>query len=131
MPNIFYSSRVLVKLHTREIACAHRLLEIRGNIGPILFVLYSADAENRLIDLCMAFSTTVTQMIHSITSSFQSGWRPTDLSSIHPSLLEFLWCTTLRRRRLLDYSTFALGDTEVRQADITATLESTLTAVLL
>src|SRR6218665_182096 len=34
----------------------------------------------------MAFSTTATQTIHSITSSFQSGWRPNDSSSIHPSL---------------------------------------------
>src|SRR6218665_1305930 len=31
--------------------------------------------------------------------------------------------------RLLDYATFALGDTEVRPADTIATLESTLTAV--
>src|SRR6218665_3209962 len=36
---------------------------------------------------------------------------------LNPSKTEFLWCTTLRRRRLLDGSTFVLGDTEVRPAD--------------
>ena len=70
----------------------------------------------------MAYFTTVTQMMYSFTSSFQSEWRPTDSSSIHPSL-SFYWC-----RCLLDYSTFALGDTEVRPADTIVTLESTLTA---
>jgi len=30
---------------------------------------------------------------------------------LNPAKSEFLWCTTLRRHRLLDYSIFALGDT--------------------
>jgi len=46
MRKFFYTSRILVKYCTKEILCAHRLLKIRGNIGPILFVLYTADAEN-------------------------------------------------------------------------------------
>src|SRR6218665_1302313 len=66
-----------------------------------------------------------TQTVYSFTSLFQSEWRPTDSSSIHPCP-SFYW-----RRRLLDYSTFALGDIEVRQANTTAALESTLTAVSL
>src|SRR6218665_2852857 len=88
MRKIFYSSRVVVKCCTKEILCAHRLLKIRGNIGPILFVglLYTADAENRPNKMCMASSTTATQTIHSFTSLFQSGWLPTDSSSTHPSV---------------------------------------------
>ena len=35
----------------------------------------------------------------------------------NPSKSEFLWCTILRRCRLLDCSTFALGDAEVRPAE--------------
>src|SRR6218665_1652529 len=101
----FYNSRVLVKYCTKEISCAHRLLRIRGNIDPILFVLYTADAENNRCTIVgyMAFSTTATQTIHSFTSSFQSEWRPTGSSSTHP-ILSFYWWTTLRCRRLLDYS---------------------------
>src|SRR6218665_3633608 len=67
----------------------------------------------------MASSTTATQTIHSFTSLFQSAWLPTDSSSIHPSLR--FYGSPLPRRRLLDYITFALGDTEVRPADTTAT----------
>src|SRR6218665_1868258 len=107
MRTIFYTSRVLGRYFTKEILCAHRLLRIRGNIGPILFVLYTADAESnrcRPYMAMMAYSTTATQTIHSFTSSFQSEWRPTDSSSTHPSL-SYFWCTTLRCRRLLDYST--------------------------
>src|SRR6218665_1533963 len=74
-------------------------------------------------------STTATQTRHSFTSLFQSGWLPTDSSSIHPSLS--FYGSPPQRRRLLDYITFALGDTEVRPADTTATLESTLTAVIM
>ena len=88
----------------------------------------------------LAYSPTATQTTrrlqllneaYSFTSSFQSEWRPTDSSSIHPSL-GFYWCTTLRCSSLLDYSrpTFALGDTEVRPAGTIETLESTLTAAV-
>jgi len=34
----------------------------------------------------MAYSTIATQTMYSFTSSFQSEWRPTDSSSIPPSL---------------------------------------------
>jgi len=34
------------KMGHKNIVCRHRLLRIIGNIGPILFVLYTADAEN-------------------------------------------------------------------------------------
>jgi len=62
---------------------------------------------------------------------FISEWNASNRLKLNRSKSEFLhvWCTTLRRRRLLDYRTFALDDTEVRQADTTAALESTLTAV--
>ena len=42
----------------------------------------------------------------------------TSSTKLSPSKSEFLWCTTLRHRRLLDNNTFALGDrpTEVRPA---------------
>ena len=81
----------------------------------------------------MSSSTTATQTKHSFRPNylFQSGWRPTNRLKLNPSKSQFLRCTTLRRRRLLDYSTFPLDDTEIRQADTTATLESTLTAVWL
>jgi len=62
---------------------------------------------------------------------FISEWMASNRLKLNPSKSEFQWYTTLRRRRLLDYSytyTFALGDTEVRPAD---TLVSTLTAVWL
>src|SRR6218665_759183 len=36
----------------------------------------------------------------------------------NPSKSEFLWCTTLRRRHLLEGSTFALADAEVLPADV-------------
>src|SRR6218665_2008171 len=85
MTNIFYTSRVLVKCCTKEIVCAHRLLKIRGNIGPIAFVLLSADADNTRF-AWPSPPLHASQTIHSFTSSFQSGWRPTDSSSIHPSL---------------------------------------------
>src|SRR6218665_1888900 len=126
MRKIFYSSRVQVKCCTKEILCAHRLLKIRGNIGPILFVLYTADAEN---NRCAWPPPPLLhkQYMHSFTSLFQSGWLPTDSSSIHPSLS--FYGSTHPRRRLLDYITFALGVTDVRPADTTATLGSTLTAV--
>src|SRR6218665_737058 len=70
--------------------------------------------------MCMASSATATQTIHSITSLFQSGWLPTDSSSIHPSLS--FYGESPPRRRLLDYITFALGDTELGPADTTAIL---------
>src|SRR5688572_15084677 len=38
-------------------------------------------------------------------------------SKLNPTKSEFLWCTTLRRRHLLDGSTFTLGDAEVNPAD--------------
>src|SRR6218665_398662 len=37
---------------------------------------------------------------------------------LNPTKSEFLWCTTLRRRHLLDGSTFALADAEVLPADV-------------
>jgi len=67
----------------------------------------------------MAPFTTDTQTIHSFASSFQSGWRPTDSSSIHTSLN--FHDAPASGRHLLDCSIFALGDTEVRPADTTAT----------
>src|SRR6218665_1101943 len=82
MRKIFYSSRVLVKCCTQEILCAHRLLKITGNIGPIHFVLYTADAEN---NRCAWPPQTLLHKRY-FTFSFQSGWRPSVSSSIHPSL---------------------------------------------
>ena len=129
MRNIFYSSRVIVKCCTKEILCAHRRLKIRANIGPILIVLYTADAENnrcagppppllhkRYIALLLYFRV--------------DGFQPTQAQSIQVWVLSF-YGSPPPRRRLLPYIIFALGDTEVRPADTNATLESTLTAVCL
>jgi len=129
---LFHFSRVLVKCCTKEILCACRFLKIRGNIDPILCVLYrpKANAENNRCTWLHP-SCTATQIIHSFSSSFQSGCVASNRLKLNPSKSEFLWCNTLLRRRLLDYSTFALGDTEVQPADTTTTLESTLTAVWL
>ena len=85
----------------------------------------------RIIDvqLYMASSTSATQTKHRFrpTSLFQSGWLQTDSSSIDPSL-SFYGAPPSGAAVQFDYSTFALDDTEVREADTTAALESTLTA---
>ena len=75
----------------------------------------------------MASSTTATQTKHSCRpiSLFQSGWRPTDSSSIDPSLSFY----GAPPSGVAVY--FALDDTEFREADATAALESTLTAACL
>ena len=81
----------------------------------------------------MVSSTTATQTKHRFrprpTSLFQSGWRPTDSSSIDQSMSFYgappsdvaVYLTTAPSR-LID-------DTEVRKADTTVTMASTLTAV--
>jgi len=58
----------------------------------------------------------------SALNNYQSGWQ------LNPSKSEFLRCTTLRRRHLLDSDTFSLGDAEVLPADVISNLESTVTA---
>src|SRR6218665_1063145 len=100
MRTISYTSRVLVKYCTKEILCAHRLIKIRGNIGPILFVLYTADAEN---NKCRPTSPTwpTPLLLHKRCTALLLHFRVNDVndsSSIHPSL-SFYWC-----RRLLNYS---------------------------
>src|SRR6218665_897045 len=49
-----------------------------------------------------------------------SEWMTYNRLKLNPSKFEseFLWCTTLRRRHLLDGSTFALADAEVLPADV-------------
>src|SRR6218665_427835 len=46
-----------------------------------------------------------------------SAWMASYRLKLNPSKIEFIWCTTLRRRRLIGDSTVVLGDTEVRTAD--------------
>src|SRR6218665_1150863 len=127
MPKIAYSSLVLVKWCTKEILCAHRLLKIIGNIGPILS--YYIQPTQRTIDVHGLLHHCYTNDTQDYF--FISEWMASNRLKLSPSKSEFLWYTTIRRRRLLDYSTFALGITEVRPAETTATLESNLTAVSL
>src|ERR1043165_7721465 len=63
-----------------------------------------------------------------------SEWMTSNRLKLNPTKSEFIWCTTIRRKNLLDGSTFS--DAEVHPADTirtqltpSATLESTLTAV--
>jgi len=60
-------------------------------------------------------STAAIQIIQLVF--FISEWMASNRLKLNPSKFEFLWCTTLRRHRLLDYSTFALGIPEVRPAE--------------
>ena len=71
-------------------------------IGPILFVLYTADAEN---NRC---TWTTPLLLHkrytALLLHFRvNGVQPTQAQSLQ--ILSFYWCTTLGCRRLLDYST--------------------------
>src|SRR6218665_2009251 len=47
-----------------------------------------------------------------------SEWMSSNRLKLNPSKSEFLRCTTLRRRHLLDGSNFALADAEVLPADV-------------
>jgi hypothetical protein len=46
-----------------------------------------------------------------------SEWMASNRLKLNPSKSEFLWCTTFRRRHLLDGGTFNIGDSEVHPAD--------------
>src|SRR6218665_3100153 len=52
---------------------------------------FGGDRPPAPLGLRLCYSTTATQTMYSFTSSFQSEWRPTDSSPIHPSL-SFYWC---------------------------------------
>ena len=102
-------------------------------LGPLLFVLYTADLE-RIIEVhgllhhCYADDTQLYFFCEpSQTAELKqrvllcieqiSEWMTSNRLKLNPSKTEFVWCTTLRRRHLLDGSTFNIGDSEVNPAD--------------
>src|SRR6218665_4009034 len=103
-------------------------------LGPLLFVLYTADLEriietHGLLHHCYADDTQLYFFCDpSQTSKLKqrvllciehiSEWMSSNCLKLNPSKSEFLGCTTLRLRHLLDGSTFALADAEVLPADV-------------
>ena len=102
-------------------------------LGPLLFVLHTADVEriikaHGLLHHCYADDTQLyffcepsqtAELKQRVLLCIQSisQWMASNRLKLNPSKSEFLWCTTLRRRNLLDGSTFTLGDAEVQPSD--------------
>src|SRR6218665_864863 len=132
MRKIFYSSRSnnSKMLNTRNFMRTQTPQKLDATLVPslmILSILYTADAENNRCTWSLPpLQHKRNTDLGLYTSLFQSGWRPTDSSSIDQNMSFYgappsdvaVYLTTAPSR-LID-------DTEVRETDTMATLESNL-----
>jgi len=98
-----------------------RIIETHG----LLHHCYADDMQLYLF--CDPSQTSELKQIVLLCIEHVSEWMSSNRLKLNPSKSEFLWYTTLRRRHLLDGSTFALADAGVLPADIICNLDSCLT----